>query len=249
MFKNSLLLSIVVCAAVAAQAQSSYKGTSEAAAIVVNAPPVSSSETYSAKTKNIYTIDDLSSLTGFGSYIFGKTKTAATGEVKSADALNLGLRYDYTITKDVFGLFIQAQYDKDIASATPFDNKISYDLGMKYVIHKTDSMNWFAELGYRHADQRNLDDSTVSLDYGRLYTELANKWNESTNTKLWVEYLPGLNDKTANAINAEASVSVAMNSILSLKTGLLLNHFDEKASAGMVKSDKTTWTTALVANY
>ena len=247
MFKQLLVVTLFVAGA--AQAQSSYKGSSEASFVVINSPPVSSSQTYSAKTKNEFKQNDYSAYTGFGSYVYGITDSALNGETKSADALNLGLRYDYTITKDIFGLFVQAQYDKDLASATAFDNKLSYDLGAKYVIHKSDSINWFAELGYRHADQTNLDQSKVSLDYGRLYSEIENKWNESTSTKLWVEYLPGLNDKTANIINAEGSVSVSMSKVLALKTALLLNKYNEKAKAAVAKSDKTTWTTSLVANY
>lgn len=247
MFKKLLATAFFATLSVAAQAQ--YKGTSEASMIVVNAPPVSSSQTYSAKTKNVYTVDEVSALTGFGSYIYGTTDTLKTGEVKSSDALNLGLRYDYTITKDILGLFVQVQYDKDIASVFAFDNRISYDLGVKYMIYNSESTQWTSELGYRHAEQTNLDDSKVSLDYGRLFTEANHKFNTSTSAKLWAEYLPGLNDKTATAINAEASLSVAMNSILALKTGLLLNHYDEKASAGVIKSDRTSWTTSLVANY
>lgn len=237
------LLMAVLFVGVAAQAQSNYKGSSEASAIVVNGTATPSS-TYSLKTKNMYTLDEVSAVTGFGSYVLGTTGSGAN-EVKSSDSLNLGARYDYTITKDVFGVFAQAQYDKELG----YDHKLSYDLGVKYVFLTNSTTHWFGEVGYRHADQKNLDGSTASLDYGRLYTEVTQKLTETANAKLWVEYLPGLNDKTANALNAEASVSVAMSSVLALKTGLLLNHYDEKATAGVMKSDKTTWTTSLVANY
>lgn len=244
MLKNVfiVLTAVVVVLTTHAQEVGVIKGESEASSIIIGG--VKKTETYNAKTKNTYGITDLDSVTVFGSYTSGKTDG-----VESARSWLAGLRYERVIVKDIFSGFLQHQAESDVFNGI-FIQRDSTDLGGKYFFVKNERTTWFGEFGFRntvlYADQ-SLPKETVG--YARFYTEAAQVVTDTVNVKLWVEHLPPLKDSVLSKAltNAEASISVAMSSVLSLKMAYLLNR--NEAGTTETEKNKTTWTTAIVAKY
>lgn len=216
-----------------------FKGESEASSVVVSGN--STSETYSAKTKNTYAISEPDLLTAFGSYLQSRAGGTENNKYWSA-----GLRYDRVIEKDLFNVFVQRK-----AEADPLNGYVQRDiseLGGKYVFVKNEALTWFGEIGYQSQDTLvTAGVARETVGFARIYSEAQYQLNPSTKTKLWVEHLPNLKRSNESQSNAELSLSVAMNNIFSLKTAYLLNRND--AIAAPLTKDKTTWTTALVATY
>ena len=228
-------------------ATKSFDGESEASVVIIDG--LSKSETYGGKTKNNYKLTDTDIMTIFGKYI--KTSTQLTGAAsKSETARNweAGIRYEKVFVTDLLNGFLQHKAESDPYNGI-FTQRDSTDLGAKYFITKDDTLIWFLEAGARYATQNpDFTDTdgarSKSTTAARLYTEASNKFNESTSGKLWVEYVPNFKSDDFSYSNAEASLTVAMSSILSLKTAYQVYHRE----IGL-KKDTTTFTTALVAKY
>ena len=254
MFKQLLILAIFTTG-VAQAADETFKGESEASAIVVSGNL--NSQTIGAKTKNTWKFTEDDAAIAFGSYIDGKSEVVDSNGLV-IDALSkswtAGLRYERVITKDQFSGFIQHMAEADPYNGI-FVQRNSTDLGAQYHIIKSETLNWLAELGYRYSDIykgiRNVNnvatEDTYSTNYVRGYTEVSDKFNANVSGKLWFEYLQDTKESDQSLWNAEASLSVVMSSIFSLKTAYLVKHNEGTPSPG--KKDTTTWTTALVANY
>ena len=253
MFKQFLILVIFSTATV--QAAQEFKGESEASAIVVSGNL--NSQTVGAKTKNNWNLTENDSATVFGSYIDGKSEVVdSTGKV--IDALSkswtAGVRYERVITKDQFSAFIQHMAEADPYNGI-FVQRNSTDIGLKYSIIKSEALNWIAELGYRYSNifkgihnvNNVATEDTYSTNYVRAYTEATEKFNSSVSGKLSFEYLQDTKESNQSLWNAEASLSVVMTSMFSLKTAYLNKHNEGTPAPG--KKDTSTWTTALVANY
>jgi putative salt-induced outer membrane protein YdiY len=216
---------------------SRFFGESEASAVVIGGN--STSETFGAKTKNTYAFDEFDLGTVFGRYV--RTSTGGTENNKYWEA---GLRYERIFTKEVLSGFLQHKVEHDPYNGI-YIQRDSSDIGAKYIFVVNDDFNWFGELGYRTS--KVYTGTTDTASFVRLYTEASMKISANTNTKLWGEYLHNLKNSNQYQYNAEASLSVSMTSILSLKTAILLNH--NEALASPLQKDTTTWTTALVAKY
>lgn len=215
-----------------------FKGESEATAVLVTGNV--DTQTYGAKTSNTWNVTANDAAILFGSYLKAKTEDATT-----ANASAVGLRYERVLLTDELSAYVQAKYDEDPINGV-FDARESYDIGAKYFFIKSDSLTWLAELGYRYSKTSNF--SVQSFDqFARGYTEVSSKFNENVSGKLWFEYLNNFEDVDKNQWNAEASLSVAMTKILSLKTAYLINH--NEAMVSPLKKDTSTWTTAIVAKY
>jgi putative salt-induced outer membrane protein len=243
---KKLTLAIGLCLAIVAKAEDAktFKGESEASAIITSGN--SETESIGAKTTNTWSLSENDLATIFGKYVSSKSQNVQTGKNWEA-----GLRYERVITKDQFSVFLQHKAQHDPYNG-PFVQRDTTDLGVKYVFIKNDNLNWFSELGYSQSSTYSgLDPAPVTDRYTagsiRAYTEAAYKFNASTSGKLWVEHLANLKDTDKSLTNAEASLSVVMTDILSLKTAYLVNH-NEGAPTGS-KKDSSTWTTALVAKY
>lgn len=218
---------------------STFKGESEASAIVISGN--SNSETYGAKTTNTWNFTEYNIATAFGKYI--QSSTAGTVSNKMWEA---GLRYERIFVKDLFNGFLQHKAENDEYNGI-FVQRDSTDLGGKYFFTKSDDLTWLGELGYRHSETYLGSHVSESSNYARIYTEASYKMNASTSTKLWVEYLPNLKDSDKSLMNAELSLSVVMTDLLSLKTAFLVNR--NEGVVAPAEKETTTWTTALVAKY
>ncbi|MFN3453695.1 MAG: DUF481 domain-containing protein [Pseudobdellovibrio sp.] len=232
-----------------AYAQDTTKFTGESEASVVLIDGLSKSETWGAKTKNVYTFENNDNVSIFGKYLKTSTQAAAAA-TKTETALNweVGARYEKSFINDVLNGFIQHKAESDPYNGI-FTQRDSTDLGAKYFFIKTDDVTVFTEAGIRFSTQ-NPDyvdsdgETSKSTTAGRLYVEAQNKFNESTSGKLWVEYIPNFKSNDFSYTTAEASLSVAMSSVLSLKTAYQV-YYREMGP----KQTTTTWTTALVAKY
>lgn len=240
----ALLTAISITKAFAADAVG-FSGESEASVVIIDG--LSKSETWGAKTKNTYTLENADKVSIFGKYL--RTATQASGAAtESETALNweAGARYEKVFTEHLNG-FAQHKAEADPYNGI-FTQRDSTDLGAKYFFTKSDITTLFTELGVRYSTQ-NPDfivdgEPKKSTTAGRVYVEGSHKFNEATAGKLWVEYVPNLDDADLNYTKAEASLSVAMNSTLSLKTAYEIYHREVGP-----KKDTSTWTTALVARY
>jgi putative salt-induced outer membrane protein len=243
--KKLVLVVLGLSAAFVARAEDkTFKGESEASAIVISGN--SDSETYGAKTTNTWNLTESDLATIFGKYI--RTKSAGTETAKAWEA---GLRYERVFMKDLLNGFVQHKAEHDPYNGV-FVQRDSTDIGAKYFFKKSDDLTWFGEFGYRFTSTYSglaVPPATdkYNNDNLRAYTEASAKFNATTSGKVWVEYLANLKDSNKSLTNAEASVSVVMTSLLSFKTSILLNHNEGTVAPG--KKDTTTWTTALVANY
>ena len=125
----------------------------------------------------------------------------------------------------------------------------SSDVGGKYIFIKSATISLFSEAGYRQTKTlSSIGAPTKNESFGRLYTEYSNKINESVTGKIWVEYLPNFTNSDSYLLNYEPSLSVMMNSNLSLKVSYLVKYHNTTMLATEKKED-TTFTTALVAKF
>ncbi len=225
----------------------SFDGESEASVVIIDG--LSKSETYGGKTKNNYKLTDTDIMTIFGKYI--KTSTQLTGAAsKSETARNweAGLRYEKVFVTDSLSGFLQHKAESDPYNGI-YIQRDSTDLGAKYYLTKSDTLTSLLEAGVRYATQNpafiDVDGKeSKSTTAARLYSETSGKFNESTSGKFWVEYVPNFKSSDFSYSTAEASLTVAMSSLLSLKTAYNVYHREIGP-----KKDTTTFTTALVAKY
>ena len=242
-----IILSFLLSLTVSAFAQESktevpvvkkFKGESEASTVVISGN--TNSETYGAKTSNTYQFSELDSASIFGKLL--KTKTAG---VETASAWDLGVRYERNFQVDMLSGFIQQKAEHDPYNGV-YIQRDSTDLGLKYILVKADTINWLAEAGFRNS-KIYTGPTNDTVQFARLYTEISYKLTPTSSTKFWAELLPNFNNTDEYQYNAEASISVVISTMFSLKSALLLNH--NHALAAPQKKDTTTWTTALVATY
>ena len=170
---------------------------------------------------------------------------AKAAENETARYFMSGLRYEKQVSNHL-GFFGGETFEKDKFAG--IDQRLMTDAGGKYRFIETDLTKFFAELGYRYMDERRVDNSVAFNSYGRLYTEWENKWNTSFSTKYWLEYLPNISDATDWQLNTELSLSAALNSIFSMKAGVLVR-YDHFPAPGIAYKTDTLFTTALVAKF
>lgn len=221
-----------------AQEKSPWAGEAELAIVQVDGN--TTSESYSSKLKTSYHFDQ-NLLTLSGRYL--QTRSSGTETAKQWDA---SLRYEREFSEK-WSAFIQHGAESDpYAGYLQRDNT---DIGGKYYFIKSDSLNFFSELGARSS--KTTPPGTEKISYstsGRLYAEYSGKMTETTSGKLWVEYLPNFNESEAYLVNYEPSISVMINQIFSLKMAYLVKYHNKTVAATEKKED-TTFTTALVSKF
>lgn len=215
-----------------------WNGETEASSVVISGN--TNSETYGAKTANVYTLSETDLARVFGKYLRSTAGGTETNKVWEA-----GLRYEKIFEKDLWSGFVQHKAEHDPYNGI-FVQRDSSDIGVKYYFTKTEQLDWFGELGYRYS--KVYDGAMVdTASYGRIYTQAGYKLTPTADVKLWLEYLPNLTRSHENLANAELSLSVMISDMFSLKTAYLVNY--NEALLAPLKKTSTTWTTALVAKY
>lgn len=255
---KSILITLITAFSFSAMAQGTNAGA--APAPVVKAPPPyqnesqvavvqtsgnTTTESLSVKQLSTYTNNkDTAKVSG------GYLKTS-TDSVDTALKWDIGARYERLLSEKFSGYI---GYSVESDRFANFIQRNNADVGGKYQITKTDKFDALSELGYRYtiedtvAVERDLYYSSV-----RLYLEGIYRINETNSAKLWLEYLPNLDQSENYKINSEASISSAINTMFSLKVAYLVNYNNgqvKDATTG-IRPDytDTTLTTALVAKF
>ena len=197
-------------------------------------------ESYNGKQKTIYTIEN-NALTLTGQYL----ETKSTG-VQTGKAWDAALRYE-RIFSVMWSGFVQHGAESDtFAGYTQRDNS---DFGGKYYLIQDEHEKLVSEVGYRYTKTLSSQNAPTKYEsYGRAYLEYNRKFNDSVSAKLWVEYLPNFTNTEAYLVNYEPSITVLMNSVLSLKLAYLVKAHNLTLLPNEKKED-TTFTTALVAKF
>jgi putative salt-induced outer membrane protein len=173
----------------------------------------------------------------------GYLKTTS-GDVTSALRWNLGVRYERAFSEAVSG-FIAQSVESDLFAGKL--QRYNTDVGAKYAISKSEEFTWFAELGYRYAQENLTTGADTSQNYARLYTEATRNLSKTVSLKYWIEYLPNFTVSQDWQLNTELSLSAALSSVFSVKSAYLLK-VDQLPPTGKEKAD-STFTTALVAKF
>lgn len=214
--------------------------TNESELGIASANGNTKTQTFQAKQTNEYKFAEKNVLGFKGRYLNAK----ANGE-ETARYFMAGLRYEREVSNHL-GFFAGETFEKD--KFANVDQRLITDLGARYRFIETDLTKWLAELGYRYMDEERLDSSKVYSNFGRVYTEWEHKWNTSFSTKYWAEYLPNFSENKDWMFNTELSISAMLNSVFSLKTGILLR-YDHAPAPGVNYKEDVLFTTALVAKF
>jgi putative salt-induced outer membrane protein len=244
------MLALLATVAMATTAHASYKNETEVGANLVSGN--SKSETYTAKTKSVWALDE-NIFTGTGSYL--KTSTAApiVGSVETGNAWSAGLRYDRALS-DSFSIFVGHVVEGNRFAG--FGQKYSTDVGAKYTIFSTKDtsagydniFSWISEFGYRYIHTNFNTGLYAGANALRLYTELNKTISKSASTKFWVEYVPQVSDfANQYQVRSELSLSMIMSDMFSVKMAYLADYKNTPAAVGAERLD-TQFTTSLVAN-
>lgn len=231
---------IALSFATAAQAQeekSPWQHESEVSLISVDGN--TTSESYSAKQKTQYTFLDANTLALTARYL----NTRANG-VETARSWDAAARYERAFSEFQSG-YVGHGAESDVYNG--YIQRDNTDIGAKHFFSKSDATTFFAELGYRYTKQLSTIGGVSYDNYGRLYTELAQKQNEAVSYKFWIEYLPNFTHNDAYLLNAEPSINVMLTKVFSLKTAYLVKYRNEIAPGE--KHADTTFTTSVVAKF
>ena len=190
-----------------------------------------------AQTNHYYWPEDLAKLHAE----FLKTQS---GDVETARAWALGLRYERNLSEDLSALAGELVESNIFAG---YRQRYSTDLGGKYHFLNGGGWNGSGEAGYRYTLE-NRESSQTFDNYLRFYAELARALAADVSAKLWAEYLPNLTHSDDYQFNSELSVSAALSSIFSLKTAYLMKYRGVPTGVLGEKTD-STFTAALVAKF
>lgn len=197
------------------------------------------SNTYNFQQKNV--LENNKSVWQLkGRYFYGESKDQMVARSWAA-----GLRYGYLFTERFSG-FLGYMIEGDTFAG--YKNRQNIDVGTKYFFIKREMLDWFSEAGYRLMYEDRVNGSKKNFHLARLYMELNKKWQETISSQLWVEYLPNFTDTRDYMLNAEVSVSAALNNIFSIRTALLYRYDNVPAFPAPQRLDRI-FTTALVARF
>lgn len=245
---KSLFLLSLIFASFLSQAQTSAPAepapepnpwAHESEASVITIDGTTSSESYSGKQKTTYSWDK-NSLVLAGRYLENKAENAE--DIKLWES---SLRFEHALS-DLWSVY--ASHGAEANRTAGYIQRDNTDIGTKYLIVKSDTSTWFAEVGYRYIHTYA---TTRENDYdhaGRLYSEYQAKLTDNVDFKYWVEYLPNFTDRDAYLVNTEPSISLRATEVISVKFSYLLKYQNEPAAPATEYTEKT-FTTALVGKF
>jgi len=214
------------------------KNESEAGIVIVSGN--AETETYNFKQASSYLWQELNTLKFDGRYLNGYSN-----DVETARSWAAALRYERGLTS-VFSVFAGQGIESNVFAGIR-QNYIT-DAGLKYWLIKSELTQLSTEAGYRYTNEYRVASGPAELHYGRVFTELNHKFNESASLKLSAEYLPNFTENEDYQINGEAAVFSVLSSVFSLKTGYLARYRNVLIGSATERLD-TTFSTALVAKF
>lgn len=132
---------------------------------------------------------------------------------------------------------------------TQIKARYNSDVGAKYYYDKTDVLIFFSELSYRYTIEDRYEPLMNTYDNkARFYNEYSQKYSETVQYKLWLEYVPNFSDGRDYLVNGEASLTSILNSTFSLKVAYKGMYDNLPAAPGLKNYDFLT-TTSLVAKF
>jgi putative salt-induced outer membrane protein YdiY len=196
-------------------------------------------ETYNSKTSNRWQFDKNAFNLG-GHYTYGE----ATGAL-SARNWDANSKYEFGLTERlsaIIGETIEGNRFQDV--------KVRYnsDGGLKYILTKSERQDWFFEGAYRYTVEDRYSTENVYQHKARTYTEWNRKQSETTQWRLWLEYLPNFSAGSDWMLTGEASFTNILNSTFSLKIAYKGLYDNLPAAPGLKNYDYLT-TTSLVAKF
>jgi putative salt-induced outer membrane protein len=214
-----------------------FRNESEASVVVTNGN--SNSQAINIKQQNGYRFD---SNTFKGQYRFLR---AESGGLESARSWDGSLRYE-RFFNEALGVYAGQGLESDRYAG--FDPRYNSDVGAKYVILKTEELNWIGEAGYRYTDEHRVSSANLVVNHARLYSEFEWAFEKNSAAKIWFEYLPDISENKQNLFNTEISLTTLLRSVFSLKVAYLLKHNEAPAPGTTIDTD-TSYTTSLVAKF
>ncbi len=232
------MLNLLIVLLVSSPAFAELKNESEAGVVVANGN--SRAQTFNLKQKSDY-VAGVHTYTFTGAYL----KSKQNG-VDSAEAWNLGLRYEQALS-DSFSIFAAQNAEGDQFAG--IRQRYNTDLGGKYFFAKREKdLIAFTEAGYRFTRENTTRGAQHSFHKSRLYAEIEKYFTAGTSGKLWAEFVPNFTVSRNWLLNSEASLSSALNDTFALKTAFLVKHNHTPPVATAQKTD-TLFTTALTAKF
>ena len=235
-----ITLSLVSIAAKAQDAEKPWKAEAEAGIVASEGNTKSSS--YLIKNITSYSFDAYIAKLN-GSYLSNESRDNATNTTSSYEKWDIGLRLERDLTEKL-GIFLAQNVESDKKAG--IDRRFNTDVGAKYYVAKREGYYTFAELGYRYTTEEYTAGSEKSYDFIRAYIESEKKWTPTFTSKLWVEYLPNLDESEDYSVNGEASVNAALDNTFSIKTAYLVK-YDNLPSAPY-RTD-SLFSTSLIAKF
>jgi putative salt-induced outer membrane protein len=216
--------------------------TSESELGIATVSGNSKSETFTGKDTTSYTIDQNHKVTWTGRYL-----RATSSGVESSRNWDTAARLERLFPPSSLSAFISYGLESDYYAG--YVQRNNADIGLKYDLTRTTPTVWFVEAGYRNTQTmtRNVQ-GTQNADLLRLYTELTQALGATATFKMFVEYLPLLEDFKSYRVNAEPSLVSQLNGIFSLKTGYLVKYQSDLVPPTLKHTD-SFFTTALVAKF
>ncbi len=201
-------------------------------------------QNYSAKHKSELKIDK--NIYAFsGNFIQSKQSG-----VENADSWQLSLRYERELS-ELFSGFASQQVESDIFAGIL--QRYNTDFGAKrFIVKQPKDIFLIAEAGYRFSREHSVSEGTQYFHKGRAYLEIEKFWHETVSTKFWIEYIPNFTLPNNWLMNSEASLNVAINPTLSLKSGYYLRYNNSPPVSTLTPTPTrtdSTFTTALTAKY
>lgn len=214
----------------------------EAEAGIVSSEGNTKSSSYLIKNMTSYRLDAyLAKFTG--NYLSNESKNNDTNAITSYEKWDLGLRFERDLTEKL-AAYLGQNMESDKKAG--IDRKYNTDIGGKYYVAKKEGYYTFAELGYRLTKEEYVSGEDEDFSFVRAYVESEKKWTPTFSSKLWVEYLPNLDESEDFNLNGEASINAALDNIFSIKTAYLVKY--DNVPAAEYRTD-SLFSTSLIAKF
>jgi len=179
------------------------------ASVVVNGGN-SQLEVYSAKTSTTYERNKNKGNI-YGHYTYGTSQN-----VESSRNWDLGLRFERELDKKL-SLYLGQQAEGNKFNG--IDKRYNSDIGVHYILSKSDKRRIFTELGYRYTIEKQLSGVDRNDSKGRVYIEGQEQQNQALFYRLWLEYIPNFSQSKDYLFNYEPSLNIVLGQNLSMKLG------------------------------
>jgi len=193
-------------------------------------------ETYNLKSLNRYDLNQ-NAYQVSGHYTLG-----SSSGVESARNWDLTLRYERELSENS-SIVAAEKVEGDTFSG--IDTRFNTDIGAAFYFLKRDDHKIFVEYGYRYTDLKNTLGVRTKNSKLRFFVQDEKEINENMSFKLWLEFIPGLNNSDDYLVNFGPSLSARLTSIFFLKVSYEGNYNNSPATSSSKKMDYI-YTTSLV---